>query len=386
MSDDVLNKEAEEVSPQDVASEIGGTFEDVQDIIDEMRRIDEAPCTQYLSTGCTILDLAIADRLPGGFGVGRISHLFGEESAGKSVVIQEVLGSAQRQGGQAAFRDVERTLDFSRAKILFGLDVDDPKIWSYGCPEFIEEFFDDDLEKILAKRTSSSPMMAVGVDTLTMLSSKSEAKERLDKGKYGAARAKAIGNGLRKYHSKINKKNCTLILLDQIRENIGVMFGPAYVVPGGKAVPFWSSTRVLLETGSKIYNSKNLPIGVDIRFSVVKNKIAPPHRKGTFRIYYEYGIDDIETSLLWLKQFDDEEYKSHKEQLKIEKEQAKEQGKKVREAGTYSFGGHVMRSLTKMRDFIESNNLEADLRDRVELVWRQVFAISPRKPKVRIGN
>lgn len=383
MSDDLVDTRETEVTPEEVVSESGDTVESVQEIIDEMRRIDEAPCTQYLSTGCTILDLAIAGRLPGGFGVGRISHLFGEESAGKSVVIQEVLGSAQRQGGTAVFRDVERTLDFTRAKSLFGLDTDDAKKWDYGCPEYIEEFFDDDLAKILAKRTVKSAMMAIGVDTLTMLSSKSEAKERLDKGKYGAARAKAIGNGLRKYHSQINKKNVTLILLDQIRENIGVMFGPDWVVPGGKAVPFWASTRVLLETGGKILNSKNLPIGVDVRFTVVKNKIAPPHRKGTFRIYFDYGIDDIETSLMWLKMYDDEEYKGLKEVLKAEKEEAKEEGKKGKEAGTYSFGGHAQKSLKKMRDFIEENDLEKDLRERVELVWRQVYKIETRKAKVR---
>ena len=96
------------------------------------------PVSGYLSTGCTLLDLAIADRFPGGFGVGRISHIFGQESATKTVLVGEPLGDCQRQGGKAVFEDVEQTFDFDRAKLL-GIDIN--KNWEYNIPETIEILF-----------------------------------------------------------------------------------------------------------------------------------------------------------------------------------------------------------------------------------------------------
>ena len=97
------------------------------------------PVTHYLSSGCTLLDLAIADRLPGGFPGGRISQIYGDESTGKTVLALEVLGSAQRQGGRAEMNDIEGTCDLDRAEQLHGINVKDPKIWGLCSSGSIEE-------------------------------------------------------------------------------------------------------------------------------------------------------------------------------------------------------------------------------------------------------
>jgi RecA/RadA recombinase len=112
------------------------------DEVENLKRVDLDPVQDWLSTGCTLLDLAIADRLPGGFPAGRISHIIGQESTAKTVLLTEILGSAQCQKGKAYFADAEHTFDFSRAE-LFGVDVNASYAWQYFTPSSIEELFDE---------------------------------------------------------------------------------------------------------------------------------------------------------------------------------------------------------------------------------------------------
>jgi len=106
----------------------------------QIARMQESAVDDWLSTGCTLLDLAISNRL-GGIPAGRSTHIYGWESTAKSVLAQEPLGAAQRKGGHVWYLDAEQTLDFERAKNLFGLDVD-ADTFHYAVPETIEELFD----------------------------------------------------------------------------------------------------------------------------------------------------------------------------------------------------------------------------------------------------
>ena len=348
---DIVDKDS--ISPEQVA-----------EIIDEMGRIDLKPCTHYLSTGCTILDLAIAGRLPGGFGGGRISHIYGGESTAKTILVCEILGSAQRQGGMAYFGDAEHTFDWQRA-CLFGLDTE--KNFEYHVPTCIENMFDDIIgKKILKKRKEVSLPAAIGEDSITALPSIVEIDGDMTKPGYGGSRAKAFGLGFRKYVKELSQKNTALILVDQERQDINVQFGDKGTFSGGKAVRFYASTRVQLKHVGQVKNSKKIVIGVELAFRVKKNKIAPPFRSGKFRVLFDYGIDDISTSLLWLKEWDKEQYKKLDEENK-----------------GYVFGDTHIVALTGMVKFIEEGHLEKELRNRVQLVWNDVHKASERCEKIR---
>ena len=106
-----------------------------------------APVQNFLSTGCTVLDLAIANQLPGGIPRGRITQIYGSNSTAKSVLASTILGDAQRRGFNAFLADIEHTLDPEFAK-LYGLDCDSKKL-ELGYPETLEEMFDKWLMKIM---------------------------------------------------------------------------------------------------------------------------------------------------------------------------------------------------------------------------------------------
>ena len=335
---------------------------------DGLQRIDTPLCTEFLSTGCTILDLAIANQLPGGFGVGCISQIYGVPSSGKTVLLAETLGSAQRKGGVAYFGDAERTLDFQRAFGLYGVDVTNEKLWQYDQPTSIEDLFDRWLEEILKKRTKRSKPGALGVDSLSALPSEAEKKAKLKDASYGVSRARQFSMAFRKRLDDLYSKKLSVIFVDQTRQNIGVMFGNKLTTSGGEAVKFYASTRVLCTDGGKIKNKADKVIGVIIKFKVDKNKIAPPFRDGKFRILFDYGIDDVGSNLEWLKDNIDPDL----------------------DWENYGDGwGEPIAGLLeckKLEDaikWVEDNNAEEQLRGAVAKRWAEVYKSLDRKPRKR---
>jgi protein RecA len=262
--------------------------------------------TDWSSTGCNILDLAISGRLPGGAPVGRVVQFFGAASTAKSVITETILGYALRSNKQAFLCDVEYTFDPAFARI-YGLDAThEDFFWGYSYkkekteteqPETIEEFFDVYLRGILDKR-GRRPKIVV-LDTLTALPSVAEVKGSIDEGGYKTTRAKAISEGLRKYLAEMNQRDVTLICVDQTRDNIGG-FGAAEVTNGGRGMEFYASTRVHLKKGPQVKNSNEKVTGVWVKFQIIKNKVSPPFRDGQFRIMFDYGMDNISSNLVWL--------------------------------------------------------------------------------------
>lgn len=322
---------------------------------------EEPEITGFISTGCTILDLAIANKLPGGIPAGRITQFYGAPSSGKTAFGAELLGSAQRLGGKAILCNIERTWSNYLAKI-YGVNCEDKKIWLEARPKTIEELFDDVLPVILDfVKDSPSPSLCL-VDTLSALPSLAESKSRLADSTYGTSRAKQLGAAIRVKLSKIAQVNLALVFLDQTRTNVGVVFGDKDTVSGGEAVKFYSSVRVKLSHLGTIQNKTSKDVGVTIGFKVVKNKVAAPFRKDQLNLLFDYGFDDISTSVLWLRE-NDEAYPD----------------------SGYIFKDLKARSLAEIVKKIEESNRELELAEEVQRVWRQVYAtgVEERKPKVR---
>ncbi len=332
----------------------------------ELLTIDELPpVNNYLSTGCTILDLAISNRIPGGFPVGRISHVYGTESSAKSVIACEPIGSAQRQGGKGWYIDSEGTFDFERAHSLFGIDCESLNYVSAENMKddlTIEYLFDTIIPDAEKEALQIGKPCIVSIDSLSAIPSKPEIDEGISDKTYGTTRAKALSKGFRKHIWNLNKSGLSLIFIDQIRQNVGVVFGKQYTFSGGEALKFYASCRVRLSVIKKFKNKFNRIIGVEVEFEVDKNKIAPPFRHGSFYLVFDYGIDDIWTNFVWLRENDMDN-----------------------ESRFYPVPGteKKFQALVDAITFVEHNNLEEELQRKVYKVWEQIYQTMDRKQRVR---
>jgi len=323
-----------------------------------------APVRNYLSTGCAILDLAIADRLPGGFGAGGISHIWGPESSAKSVLIAEPLGSAIRQGGKATLVDVEGTFDFARAESVYGVDVSRLEYISAETEEIealtVSYMFDSILRKKIGKSSVQGRPSALGIDSLSAVTSDREYEKEMNERGYGTTRAMDLSEGFRKYIWGLNRANLALLFVDQSRDKIGSFVG-GKTFSGGNALRFYASTRVYVERRKPILNKHDKEIGINVFFKVDKNKIAPPFRNGEFRLLWDYGIDDIGTSLQFI--------------------QANTTGLGK---GTYQLpGGKRILGINRAIHAVEDAAQEAELRAEVARLWDKTYCAEQRKPKRR---
>jgi len=338
-------------------------------ISSDLLTIREEPVTHFLSTGCTILDLAISNRLNGGFPAGRICHIWGVESSAKTMLLSELLGSSQRQKGIAHFVDAEGTFDFQRSGDLHDIDVN--KLMYYGKQYAdnadmdkmegwtIEYLFDKLIPNIIPTINNKNPNI-IGVDSLSAISSTIELDQDIDEKTYGTSRPAALSKGFRKYIWKLSKANLSLVFIDQTRQNVGSMFGNKYVFSCGDALKFYATTRVFTTVKSKIKNKYDKIIGVVIHFKVDKNKIAPPFREGDFRILFDYGVDNIGTSLNFLYETDSDKVK-----------------------GWHKFKEKKLR-FDDMINYIEDNELEKELDLVVYDRWNEVYAVPERRKRIRV--
>ena len=338
----------------------------------------------WCSTGIATLDLAIANKLPGGIPVGRIIQLFGGSSTAKSVLAATILGYALRSDKYAFLADTEGTFN-PKFSSIFGLAPDHENFfynyqWHKDLgvgdrPETIEEFFDDYLGGILKLRFRK-PMVVV-VDSLTMLPAKIETEKGMDKQGFGAYRAKQIGLGLRKYEGSMINKNLTLVVVDQTRDSLEA-FGPKEVVPGGRGLEFATSVRLYLQHGQDVLNSKDKNIGVWVNFKIAKNKVAPPFRKGSFKILFDYGLDEITSNLCWL-------VGDNKLTASVVIPICDKCGKISSLNKECCEGSKITETSKRIMDwvpYIEKNALEISLRNYIAEQWEEVYKTEERKPRV----
>ena len=253
----------------------------------------------WVSTGSTVLDLAISNRPNGGFPVSKIVEITGLEQSGKSLLASHVIANTQKKDGIAVYIDTESSLN---AQFLRAIGVDVEKM-VYLPLETIEDIFDA-IENVILKVRENNPdkLVTIVVDSVAAATTKIESAADFEKDGYATQKAIIISKAMRKITNLIGQERILLIFTNQLRQKLGAMpFADQYTTSGGKALQFHSSVRLRLKQVGKLkekINGVDEVVGSEVEATVVKNRIGPPNRKIRYNVFYRQGMDNYGG---WLK-------------------------------------------------------------------------------------
>jgi recombination protein RecA len=259
---------------------------------------------EWISTGSTMLDLAIANRPHGGFPVGRITEITGLEASGKSLIAAHALANTQKKGGLAIYIDTENAISREFLEAI-GVNL---KEMLYVPLETVEDIFEA-IETLAesVRKSSKDRLVTIVVDSIAGASTKQEMAAEFDKDGWATSKAIVLSKAMRKITNFVGRERLCLIFTNQLRTRLGVSFGDPYTTSGGKAIGFHSSVRLRLKSIGQIKlkddNGREEVFGIKTRAQVIKNRMGPPLRSIDYEIYFDSGIDDYGSWLTMLKDF-----------------------------------------------------------------------------------
>lgn len=254
--------------------------------------VEEAPTVvkHWISTGSKQLDYIISNTRNGGLPEGRIVEIQGPPSSGKSHIGFELAKSTQAHGGIVVYIDTENATSLDNLKQL-GINVHKKFVFvQSGCTEEIFQVMESAIIK--AKGMSTDVPVTIIWDSVAASSPKAELEGDYDQNTIGL-QARVLGKGLRKITNLIGNKNVLLVLMNQQRMKVGVMYGDPTTTPGGMAIPYACSVRLRISTGKPI-EINGQTVGIAVTVKTIKNKISRPFREAEFEIHFGKGVREAE--------------------------------------------------------------------------------------------
>lgn len=260
---------------------------------------------QFVRAGCAVFDAMCG----GGYPLGRIVNIVGDKSAGKTLLTMEAFANFVREfDGLKRYGESEHAYDKAYAEALgipeVELAAEERDAKGNPIPFRTVEDFATDLSQFCDRCIKAKKPGIYALDSLDALSDDAELKRDMDDhATYGAAKAKQMSETFRRLTYKLEEANVLLIVVSQLRENIGAMFGEKYKRSGGKALDFYASIIVWVREEGKIkktIDKVERTIGVDVHARVKKNKVGLPFRECHYPILFGYGIDDLSADINWL--------------------------------------------------------------------------------------
>lgn len=229
-----------------------------------------------IPSGSLLIDQAIG---VGGYPKGRIIEIFGPESSGKTTLALHAIAECQKQGGRAAFIDAEHAIDPLYAKNL-GVDINELIL---SQPDNGEQALE-----IVEMLAGSGSINLIVVDSVAALVPQAELDGEMGDSSVGL-QARLMSKAMRKIAGVLNKKECAVIFINQLREKVGVMYGNPETTSGGRALKFYASIRIDIRRTEAIKQGADI-IGNTCRVKIVKNKVSAPFKQCEIDIIYGQGI------------------------------------------------------------------------------------------------
>jgi len=281
----------------DLGPQVNGSFMKVQDLIKKLsgsgfRILSEKSDIIFVPTGSYALNKIISGSYTGGVPVGQITQFFGEHSTAKTVFGTCVLAQAQKKGYHTILIDSETTYNKDFA---VSLGVDSDKLLA-ATPNNVEDCFKAIEDVVLAIREDDTDTpIVVLYDSIAVSPSKAESEMEGFEGNnmQGAIRAKSIGSGLRKLNHFVYKHGVALVIINQIRHKVGVIYGsPKTLAAGGKALEYYLAINLECSFSKSDYvkDEAGISIGIKGKIRATKNKITKPDRDCEFKLLFDEGL------------------------------------------------------------------------------------------------